>query len=69
MSDHGAGILALQELIPSPPGRPTEDEAQEDEDDSEWSFGGPLGDEEPDEANPDWNPGEGRPQEQASFYF
>ena len=69
MSDHGAGILALQELIPWPAEQPTEDEAQEDEDDCEWSFGGPLGDEEPEEANPDWNPGEGRPQEQASFYF
>jgi len=28
-----------------------------------------LGDAEPEEANADWNPGEGRPQEQASFYF
>jgi hypothetical protein len=68
MSDHGAGILALQELISSPAGRPTEDEDPAD-DDCEWSFGGPLGEEEPGEANAGWNPGEGRPQEQASFYF
>jgi len=68
MSDHGAGILALQELIPDRAEQPTAVENQED-DDCDWSFGGPLGDEEPDEAHPDWNPAEGRPQEQASFYF
>ncbi len=68
MSDHGAGILALQELIPDRAEEPTVDEDQED-DDCEWSFDGPLGDAEPDEPNADWDPGEGRPQEQASFYF
>ena len=68
MSDHGAGILALQELIPDRPEMPTVKEDQED-DDCEWSFDGPLGDAEYDEPNADWDPGEGRPQEQASFYF
>jgi hypothetical protein len=48
MSDHGAGILALQDLIPVQDNEPPEDEAQED-DGCEWSFGGPLDDEEPDE--------------------
>jgi hypothetical protein len=67
MSDHGAGILALQELIPSL--AETLDEGEDKDDDREWSFGGPLGDEAPDEAPAAWDPGEGRPQEQASFYF
>ncbi len=67
MSDHGAGILALQELIPSPAEAP--DEGEDEDDECEWSFGGPLGDEEPEEATADWNRGEGRPKEQASFYF
>jgi hypothetical protein len=72
MSDHGAGILALQDLIPVPEAEPLEDEAQED-DECEWSFGGPLGDEEPDEETDavpaPWDPTEGQPLEQESFYF
>ena len=39
----------------------------------EWSFGGPLGDEEPDESADSvpapWEPGDGQPHEQDSFYF
>jgi len=72
MSDHGAGILALQDLIPVQDNEPPEDEAQEN-DECEWSFGGPLGDEEPDEATDTvpaaWDPTEGQPLEQDSFYF
>jgi hypothetical protein len=71
MSDHGAGILALQDLIPVQEEAP-EDEAQED-DECEWSFGGSLGDEEPDEETDrvpaPWDPTEGQPLEQESFYF
>ena len=48
MSDHGAGILALKDLIPDPAEMP--DEKSGDEEQYEWSFGGPLGDEEPEEA-------------------
>jgi len=76
MSDHGAGILALQDLIPARDHSQPKDEAQDDEDD-EWSFGGPLGDEEPadepvEETGPAparWEPDPGRPLEQESFYF
>jgi hypothetical protein len=71
MSDHGAGILAPQDLIPVQE-EPPEDEAQA-EDECAWSFGGPLGDKEPDEATNSipgpWEPGDGQPQEQDSFYF
>jgi len=71
MSDHGAGILALQDLIPVQE-EPPEDEAEE-EDACEWSFGGPLGDEEPDESADSipapLEPGDGQPHEQDSFYF
>jgi len=71
MSDHGAGILALQDLIPVQE-EPPEDEAKED-DECEWSFGGPLSDEEPDEETDavpaPWDPSEGQPLEQESFYF
>jgi len=72
MSDHGAGILALQDLIPVPAEEPPEDEAEED-DACEWSFGGPLGDEEPDESADSipapLEPGDGQSHEQHSFYF
>jgi hypothetical protein len=72
MSDHGAGILALKDLIPARYDELPEDEAQED-DECEWSFGGPLGDEDPDEEAdtvPDpWQPGQGQRLEQESFYF
>jgi hypothetical protein len=72
MSDHGAGILALQDLIPAQEDELPEDEAKED-DECEWSFGGPLGDEEPDEETDrvptPWEPNEGQPLEQESFYF
>jgi hypothetical protein len=76
MSDHGAGILALKDLIPTEDDMQPTDQAQNDEDD-EWSFGGPLGDEEPDEepveatdsAPIPWEPDPGRPLEQESFYF
>jgi len=72
MSDHGAGILALQDLIPVQDNEPPEDEAQEN-DECEWSFSGPLGDEEPDEETDavpaPWDPTEGQPLEQESFYF
>jgi hypothetical protein len=47
MSDHGAGILALQDLIPVHEDPPEDEEKEKDE--CEWSFGGPLGDDEPDE--------------------
>jgi hypothetical protein len=67
MSDHGAGILALKDLTPNPADRP--DEEADDEEQYAWSFGGPLGDEEPDEAPVPWEPGEGQPLEQESFYF
>jgi len=71
MSDHGAGILALKELIPEPAEAP--DQEEEDEEECGWSFGGPLGDEEPDESTDTipspWEPGEGQPVEQESFYF
>jgi hypothetical protein len=71
MSDHGAGVLALQELVPNPAEGPDADDAEDEE--CEWSFGGPLGDEEPDEATEPvpapWEPGDGQPQEQVSFYF
>jgi hypothetical protein len=65
MSDHGAGILALKDLIPDPAEMPDD----EDDAECEWSFGGPLGDEEPDEAPVPWEPGDGQPLEQESFYF
>jgi len=65
MSDHGAGILALKDLIPDPAETPDEEDAE----DCEWSFGGPLGDEEPDEVPVPWEPGDGQPLEQESFYF
>jgi hypothetical protein len=72
MSDHGAGILALQDLIPVRDDEPLEDQAHEDGE-CEWSFGGPLGDEEPDEETDavptPWDPSEGQPLEQESFYF
>ena len=45
------------------------DEEADDEEEYEWSFGGPLGDEEPDEALGPWEPGDGQPLEQESFYF
>jgi hypothetical protein len=45
------------------------DEETDDEEEYEWSFGGPLGDEEPDEAPVPWEPGDGQPVEQESFYF
>jgi hypothetical protein len=71
MSDHGAGILALQDLIPVQD-EPLEDEAQE-EDECEWSFGCPLGDKEPDEETDTvptpWESSEGESLEQESFYF
>jgi hypothetical protein len=67
MSDHGAGILALKDLIPEPTAMP--DEESDDEEEYEWSFGGPLGDEEPDEDLARWEPGDGQPLEQESFYF
>jgi hypothetical protein len=71
MSDHGAGILALKDLIPDPAAMPDEepDEEPDDEEEYEWSFGGPLGDVEPDEALGPWEPAEGQPLEQESFYF
>jgi len=70
MSDHGAGFLALKDLIPDPADRPDEDEEKEDdEEEYEWSFGGPLGDVEPDAAPVPWEPAEGQPLEQESFYF
>ena len=69
MSDHGAGILALKDLIPDPAEMPDE----EDDEHCEWSFGGPLGDEEPEEMTDAvpalWPPGDGQPREQESFYF
>jgi len=65
MSDHGAGILALKDLIPDPAEMPDD----EDDAECEWSFGGPLGDEEPDDAPVPWEPGDGQPREQESFYF
>ena len=34
---------------------------EEDDEECEWSFGGPLGDEEPDEAPVPWEPGDGQP--------
>jgi hypothetical protein len=68
MSDHGAGILALKDLTPNRADRPDE-EQEDDEEEYAWSFGGPLGEEEPEETHANWNPAEGRPQEQASFYF
>jgi len=62
MSDHGAGLLALQALIPSP---------EKDDDDCECYFGGPLGDF-PDEDDtphvPDLLPEEA-PARVESFYF
>jgi hypothetical protein len=67
MSDHGAGILALKDLIPDPAG--ISDEEADHEEESAWSFGGPLGDEEPDGAPVPWKPGDGQPSEQESFYF
>jgi hypothetical protein len=70
MSDHGAGLLALKDLIPDPAGMPDE---EDDEEDCEWSFGGPLGDEETDEATDSipapLEPCDGQPHEQDSFYF
>ena len=76
MSDHGAGLLALKDLIPAGDDSQPTDEAQDDEED-EWSFGGPLGDAEPDEkpveetdpAPARWEPDPGRPVELESFYF
>mgnify|MGYP001827910756 CR=1 FL=1 len=44
MSDHGAGLLALQELIPA---AETEPAADHDEEGFEWAIEGTLGDEEP----------------------
>jgi hypothetical protein len=64
MSDHGAGILALNDLIPAAPEQPPEEDEPGD-DECEWSFGGPLGDEEP-EAVPACPQ---LPNEQDSFYF
>jgi len=64
MSDHGAGILALSDLIPAAPEQPPEEDELGD-DECEWSFGGPLGDEEP-EAVPACPQ---LPNEQDSFYF
>jgi hypothetical protein len=65
MSDHGAGLLALQALIPAEP------ETAEDDADGDWSFGGPLGDF-PDEEEapgvPDLLPEEA-PARVDSFYF
>jgi hypothetical protein len=72
MSDHGAGILALQDLIPAQDEESPEDDAHAD-DACEWSFGGPLGDAEPDEAADSipvpLEPGDGQSHEQDSFYF
>jgi hypothetical protein len=45
------------------------DEEADDEEEYAWSFGGPLGDEEPDAALGRWKPGDGQPLEQESFYF
>jgi len=65
MSDHGAGLLALQALIPA------QSEATEDDADGDWSFGGPLGDfpdEEDTPAEPALIPEEA-PARVDSFYF
>jgi hypothetical protein len=65
MSDHGAGLLALQALIPA------ESETTEDDAECEWSFGGPLGDF-PDEEDPPAEPPlipEEAPARVDSFYF
>jgi hypothetical protein len=43
MSDHGAGLLALQELIPAAETEPADDH---DEEGFEWAIEGTLGDEE-----------------------
>jgi hypothetical protein len=71
MSDHGAGILALQDLIPVQDDEPPEEKAQED-DVCVWSFGGPLDDEETDQETDEvpvpWESSEGQPAEQGSFY-
>ncbi|WP_200249808.1 DUF3150 domain-containing protein [Thiococcus pfennigii] len=72
MSDHGAGILALQDLIPARDDAAPADETRKEDGDA-WSFGEPLGDEAPDEevdppAGP-WEPNAGPPVEPASFYF
>jgi hypothetical protein len=82
MGAHGAGLLALHELIPAVAAPPapepaTEDERDDDRDgDLTWSFGGPLGDEEPqdpDEAaeaeTPLPIPPMSGPVEAESFYF
>jgi hypothetical protein len=77
MGAHGAGLLALHELIPvieaPPAAEPAMDADGEAACDDEvtWSFGGPLGDEEPEAAADTLAPipPDRGPVEAESFYF
>ena len=63
--------IQIPDIPDDPASTPDVDEA--DDEACEWSFGGLLGDEEPHEATDAvpalWQPRDGQPREQESFYF